>query len=64
MVSLALLIGRSRARRQRRQQSVYEKLVETWRYALFLGSLAGTYTFVDEGLAWLFGKDRSVLVHG
>ena len=57
IVSLALLIGRAPAR-QRRQQSVYEKLVETWRYALFLGSLAGTYTFVDEGLAWLLGKDR------
>ena len=59
LVSLALLVGRS-AKRQRRQQSAYDKLVETLRYALFLGSLAGTYTFVDEGLAWLWGKERHV----
>ena len=56
-MSLALLVLR-RNKRQRREQSLWEKAVETWRYTAFLGSLSGVYVAVDEGLSRLFGKER------
>lgn len=61
LVSLALLVLR-RNKRQRREQSLWEKAVETWRYTAFLGSLSGVYVAVDEGLSWLFGKERCTLM--
>ena len=57
LVSLALLVLR-RDKRQRREQSLWEKAVETWRYTAFLGSFSGVYVAVDEGLSRLFGKER------
>ena len=61
LVSLALLVLRQ-DERQRREQSLWEKAVETWRYTAFLGSFSGVYVAVDEGLSRLFGKERCTLM--
>jgi hypothetical protein len=38
-------------------------LKETLRYGMFLGTFAGTYVSVDECIAALWGRKRSVLSH-
>jgi hypothetical protein len=38
-------------------------LKETVRYGMFLGTFAGTYVSVDECIAALWGRKRSVLSH-
>ena len=56
-VSLAFALVR-RSQRQRRQQTIREKVEETGRYSAFLGALAGIFVAVDEGIAALWGKKR------
>ena len=43
-------------------QSLREMLKESLRYTAFLGSFAGLYVAVDEGIAALFGKRRCASV--
>lgn len=57
LVSLAFSLAR-RSERQRREQSLREKVVETGRYTAFLGALAGVFVGVDEGIAAAWGKAR------
>ena len=58
VVSLAFALASTRKNRQRRQQSIGEKVAETGRYGLFLGALAGVFVGVDEGLAACWGRAR------
>ena len=43
-------------------QSLREMLKESLRYTAFLGTFAGVYVAVDEGIAALFGKRRCASV--
>ena len=52
------LLLKSRSEKRRRQKTLLGALEDTARYTAFLGSLAGVYVSVDEGLAWLFGRKR------
>ena len=52
------LLNAARRRRKARLQSLREMLKESLRYTAFLGSFAGLYVAVDEGIAALFGKQR------
>lgn len=38
--------------------NILEQLRETLRYSAFLGSFAGVFVAMDEGIASLFGKKR------
>ncbi|KAK9825197.1 hypothetical protein WJX81_006470 [Elliptochloris bilobata] len=53
------LLNAARRRRKARLQSLQGMLKESLRYTAFLGSFAGVYVAVDEGIAALFGKQRS-----
>ena len=57
VVSLAFALV-TRSKRQRREQTLREKLVETGRYTAFLGALAGVFVGIDEGIAAAWGKAR------
>ena len=52
------LLLKSKSEKKRRQKTLLGALEDTVRYTAFLGSLAGVYVSVDEGLAWLFGRRR------
>lgn len=52
------LLNAARRRRKARLQSLQDMLKESLRYTAFLGSFAGVYVAVDEGIAALFGKQR------
>ena len=56
------LLNAARRRRKARLQSLREMLKESLRYTAFLGSFAGVYVAVDEGIAALFGKRRCASV--
>ena len=43
------------------EEAVVLALKETLRYGMFLGTFAGTYVSVDECIAALWGRKRSVL---
>lgn len=51
---------RSSARQNLNSLSLGRALADTFTYTAFLGSLAGLYVAVDEALASIFGKVRSV----
>ena len=52
------LLLRGRQQRKRGGPTLVELLRETLRYTAFLGSFAGVFVAVDEGIASLFGKKR------
>lgn len=54
---LALLL-RKRKQKQARSRNVLGVLRDTMGYTAFLGSLAGVYVAVDEGIAAVLGKKR------
>ena len=57
---LAVISRRSRAKRSR-SLSLSDAVADTRRYTTFLGAFAGVIVAVDEGIAALFGKQRSEL---
>lgn len=40
--------------------SIFEQILDTIRYTIFLGSLSGVYVGVDEGIANAYGRQRYV----
>lgn len=48
------------ARQNLNSLSLGRAIADTSKYTAFLGSLAGLYVAVDEALAAVFGKNRSV----
>ena len=58
---MSLLFGiliRSRRRSRAKGLTLLEQLTDTLRYTAFLGSYAGVFVSLDEGIASVFGKQR------
>lgn len=57
---LFALLARRRKAQQAKRGGLGAQLSDTLRYTTFLGTFAGVYVAVDEGLAALFGNKRCV----